>query len=247
MQKRTIAFGLAALALCSQTLAESWSYEGHTGPDHWGNLAPEYAMCALGSEQSPVDILHTIEDEGLNNLRLRYNPTRLKVVNNGHALKVPVEAGSSFDTRLYGEYQLLQFHFHAGSEHTVMGMQYPLEVHFVHGNDEGQLAVVGVLFEAGDYNPTLQAILNNAPAQKGEILVDGATINPRRLLPEDREYFHYSGSLTTPPCSEGVEWFVMDEPLEASPKQLAQFESFYSGNFRPVQPLNHRMILEQDD
>jgi len=168
-------------------------------------------------------------------------------LNNGHTLEVEYEDGSSIDIG-GNNYRLLQFHLHTPSEHNKESSAYPMEAHFVHVSTSGELAVVGVFIKEGSYNKELASILDNAPASKGTVAVHGEEINAVDLLPEETdEYYHYSGSLTTPPCSEGVKWYVMDEKIEASSEQIARFQGFFNINARPIQPTNGRVITEHDD
>jgi carbonic anhydrase len=165
------------------------------------------------------------------------------VVNNGHTVKV-VTAGKSYIEVDGKRFYLLQFHFHAPSEHTVNGKHYPFEAHFVHADQKGNLAVVAVLFKVGKKNPTLERILQYTPTEVGKKNYLTVKVNPALLLPQEKDYYYYSGSLTTPPCSEGVRWFVMKTPMEMSKEQLQKFEEIFGvPNNRPVQPLNARKVL----
>lgn len=222
-----------------------WGYTGEIGPEYWGSLSEEFATCDLGLEQSPINIDLTEERE-VGKLKQRYRATPLHIVNNGHTIQVNYEPGSFL---MIGEdkYQLLQFHFHTPSEHHSGGLPYPMEAHFVHRNDAGQLAVVGVFMEEGIADPTFAAILESAPEHEGEVSVN-RKVNAKSLLPSHRlDYFNYAGSLTTPPCSEGVRWFVMDDSISVSAEQIEKFSHFVHGaNARPVQPQNARVVYEND-
>jgi len=251
MEKRLIKSALIAASLLTASSAFSaatveWSYEGNTGPEFWGYLSPDFATCKDGNSQSPIDIVNAV-DGSLAKLKFDYEPTPLDILNNGHTLEVEYEAGSSIDIG-GNNYRLLQFHFHTPSEHNKASNVYPMEAHFVHVSTSGELAVVGVFIKEGSYNKELASILDNAPASKGTVAVHGEEINALDLLPKDTsEYYHYTGSLTTPPCSEGVKWYVTDEKIEASSEQITQFQGFFEMNARPVQPLNGRVITERDD
>lgn len=216
-----------------------WGYAGEIGPEHWGSLADDFSTCGSGQSQSPIDLPGEGTTE-LADLSFEYTSSALRVINNGHTIQSNIDPGSFLV--IDGErYQLLQFHFHAGSEHTVAGEQYPFEVHLVHQNEAGQLAVVGVFFEVGEENAALTPIWEAIPTTVGEENhVDGVTHEASALLPTARTGWSYSGSLTTPPCSEGVSWSVMSEPLQISQEQLDAFRALHDGNFRPVQPLNER-------
>lgn len=219
-----------------------WGYEGERGPAHWGDLAPEFATCATGRAQSPIDLAgNPTRDRAAAPLAFRYQPTPLAVKNNGHTLQVDYAPGSS--ATINGDrYDLLQFHFHAPSEHTVNGRPAAMELHLVHRNAAGKLAVVGVLIEAGAANPELARLWENAPTEEGTSAPNGS-INAANLLPASQgTLYHYTGSLTTPPCSEDVDWNVLAVPIQASPAQIAQFRQLYDGNARPVQALNRRTL-----
>ena len=219
-----------------------WSYSGESGPEHWGDLSPDFATCAKGAEQSPVDIP---ADAALNaaDISFNYQPSALTIVNNGHTIQVNYDKGSSIT--LNGvRYDLVQFHFHAHSEHALAGQFEPLELHLVHKNAKGGLAVVGVLLKAGADNPGYAAVLNNLPAAEGEPqAVSGASVDANQLLPTTRTYWRYNGSLTTPPCTEGVQWLVMNTPVDLSDAQIAAYTAIYNANARPLQPFNARTFV----
>jgi carbonic anhydrase len=217
------------------------------GPSKWGTLADEWAKCSQGTEQSPVDISKSDEDKRLSDIRFDWRPTPLNIKNNGHTLQVNYEQGSSI--RVNGTtYKLLQFHFHAPSEHTVRGQAEPMEVHMVHVSDDGVLAVVGVRLKEGHAHPALAAVLANAPEADLQVAISGSMINAASFLPEDRSYWTYPGSLTTPPCSEGVRWHVLQGKRSVSSTQVYEFEQrFHGSTARPVQPLNKRKIRSSDD
>lgn len=220
-----------------------WGYEGHEGPSHWGDMKPEYGTCKTGHEQSPVDIKGAAKGDG-HNLEINYQPSALKVINNGHTVQVNYDAGSTFT--LDGKtYNLVQFHFHTPSEYIVNGKAYPMEWHLVHKSDDGKLAVIGVFFKEGKKNDTLETVWKNLPKKvKEENVVSGVQINAKDLLPANYSHWHLAGSLTTPPCSEGVTWTVMQTPLEASKDQIKNWKSLFKVNARPVQPLHGRQIIE---
>lgn len=225
----------------------------HCGPSYWGGLADAWKTCRDGTQQSPIDISRASEEDDLTGIRFNWKPTPLTIKNNGHTLQVNYEPGSTM--RANGvTYQLLQFHFHTPSEHAIGGVQQPMEAHFVHVSDQGVLAVVGVMMKDGTANPALQQILHHAPAVEGEVLIADATIDGNDFLPQDRNYYSYPGSLTTPPCSEGVRWHVLSNSITASHEQVREFGHFvtdhatgFVGNARPVQPLNTRRVLRNDD
>ncbi len=222
-----------------------WGYEGKIGPEYWGDLSPEFIMCKIGKNQSPIDIDTSKAVKAcLEPIEFHYVADAKYVVNNGHTIMVETE-GRSYIVVDGKKFYLKQFHFHAPSEHTVDGEYYPFEAHFVHADREGNLAVIGVLYKVGRENPTLARIWNDMPTKKGEKRVLTSKVNPSLLIPKNGDYYRYSGSLTTPPCSEGVRWFVMKEVEELSAEQLKMFEGVMGGpNNRPVQPLNARKVLK---
>lgn len=233
-------WGIAPLSLRAET-APHWSYGGEENPTHWGDLSPDYHLCAVGRDQSPINLDHMKHNGELPPLQLSYRSAPLKIVNNGHTIQVNYGPGSSLT--LDGDrYELIQFHFHTPSEHLVEGEASAMELHLVHRNAQGKLAVIGVMINEGEENEALKAIWANFPAVKEEKTVAQTTINAAALLPGDRGYSHYQGSLTTPPCSEGVQWFVMDQAITASAEQIEAFMEEYSYNARPVQPQNGRIV-----
>jgi methyl-accepting chemotaxis protein len=220
-----------------------WGYEGAAGPGSWGDLSQEYATCKTGMSQSPVNIAHTVKAD-LGDIEFDYKDSPLKILNNGHAIQVNNSADSYI--RVNGKtYKLLQFHFHSPSEDTVNGKHYAMQVHFVHKNDEGQLAVVGVFLKKGEHNPLIQTLWDNLPHEVNHENVNShVSVNGANLLPSDGSYYHFSGSLTTPPCSEGVKWYVMKNPIEVSSAQVKTFVSTLGHTARPTQPLHERAVIE---
>lgn len=222
-----------------------WGYTGAGGPEHWGDLKPEYATCSTGRHQTPVDLASSVaKDSSLKAPAFGYGPIPLVVINNGHTVEVENTAKASIVVG--GEaWELLQFHLHVPSEHTVDGKAFDAELHLVHKNRAGQLAVVGVLITKGRENPVLKAVIDDAPADPTDDArpVPGAMIDLPSLLPAASSYFTYDGSLTTPPCSEGVRWFVSQTPIELSEAQIARlYVLFHGHNSRPVQPLGDRTV-----
>lgn len=218
-----------------------WSYEGKDGPESWGKLSKEYALCAKGQTQSPIDIRGGIEVD-LPELKLNYRPSKFSVVNNGHTIQVAYKAGGSL-THLGKTYQLLQIHFHLPSEEKINGKSFPMVAHLVHKDDAGNLAVIASLMDVGAENAFVQDVWNHIPLLVNQPTepVD-AMIDLNELLPTRREYFTYMGSLTTPPCSENVLWFVFRDTVQVSRDQIAVFSKIYPHNARPIQPTNTRMI-----
>lgn len=239
-----------------------WGYKGHLSPAHWGALDPQFALCAIGKEQSPINITKkiikttnglkthyavapmTIVKDGITDLRIGKQHT---VILDGHSVQLNFseETAKEIANFKQADYRLLQFHFHTPSETQLNGRSFPLEVHFVHQGEEGKLLVIAVLVTTGAENPLLKKILAHLPAEIGEeITIRGETVNPSELLPmKPNRYYTFPGSLTTPPCTEGVEWVVLANTVSASPAQIQALRKAVDGvNARPVQPLNDRVI-----
>lgn len=214
-----------------------WSYEGETGPEHWGGLSAEYEACEVGQAQSPIDIA-TGERAGddLASLDLAYDGSDLTLEDTGHGYKA---TPGTDQTLTIGDqtYRLLQFHAHTPSEHTIDGESFPMEVHFVHQNDAGELAVVGVMVEEGERSEGYSAVVEALRGTGQTVTVDDVSA----LLPSERAYYTYSGSLTTPPCTEGVRWIVLEEPITMSAEQLSAWQAHGETN-RPVVPVNEREV-----
>lgn len=222
-----------------------WGYEGEEGPAHWGELNKDWELCRSGSAQSPINIdSDTAIDVDLVNIEFDYGETTLNIFNNGHTIQVNVDKGSSI-TYNGIQYNLLQFHFHAPSEHERDGQQSDMEIHFVHQDaNSDNLAVVAILMEAGGAeNSAYSDIFRNLPAEKGEPAQLDIMINLRDLLPEGAKFYTYQGSLTTPPCSETVRWLIQDTTVELSSDQISAFTDIYDGNARPVQNRGERDLL----
>jgi carbonic anhydrase len=221
-----------------------WTYEGAEGPEFWGDLDPRYALCSAGRAQSPID-LTGVEADDLVGIGFHYNPSALNIFNNGHTIQVKYDEGSSV-TYNENEYQLAQFHFHHPSEHTVNGEVFDMELHFVHLDAAGNVgAVVGVMLKQGEAdNPAFASMFDNLPAEKGDPQPTNLMINAADLLPESALYSTYTGSLTTPPCTQNVRWLVLTTPVELSEAQFEAFATLFEFNARPVQPLNTRDLLE---
>ncbi len=219
-----------------------WTYEGEEGPAHWGEINPDYELCSLGEAQSPIDIADA-QTLNLTDIAFNYTASALNIFNNGHTIQVQYDEGSSI---VYNEiqYNLIQFHFHTPSEHTVNGESFEMELHFVHQDANGSLAVVGVLLREGAENPAYAELFAHLPATEGEPEPTELTIDAASLLPAETSYFTYGGSLTTPPCSQGVRWLVLTTPVEISAEQIEAFRAIFEMNARPVQPLNDRDLLQ---
>ena len=227
-----------------------WSYEGVEGPGHWAMLEPSYMACETGRQQSPINIEMPQHGESQEDLTFHYQPTPLRVRNNGHTIQVNYQGGSYL--RLNGQsYKLRQFHFHDPSEHHIDGKIYPMEMHLVHQDDGGHTLVVGILLAFGKENQVFaragdlleEQTGHRLSSKVGEVSID-APINVMDLLPSNTHHFSYHGSLTTPPCSEGVQWIVLKTPIEISKIQSERFITTIGPNARPIQPLGEREILE---
>jgi carbonic anhydrase len=226
-----------------------WEYEGAKGPEHWGDLDPEYVACKTGREQSPIDIKNT-EKANLPALRFEYKNSPLKyLINNGHTIRVNYhDAPETGNFLIVGEkrYQLTQFHFHRPSEEYVQGKPYEMEVHLMHADSAGNVAGVTVFLKTGSPNDTVQRLWEHMPATESkELEVAGVEINPAGLLPRNVSgYYMYRGSQTAPPCTENVTWIVLKTPVKISAEQMSEFAKLYPHDVRPIQPLNGRIVKE---
>jgi carbonic anhydrase len=228
-----------------------WGYAGEVGPEHWADLSPDFALCRTGTEQSPIDLTEATEvrraaverEFGESVLTIQQRARVMDLIDNGHTIQVTSDAPVTLD--LEGKhYELVQFHFHSPSEHTIDGEHAPLEIHFVHKSAAGELAVVGVLIREGEHEPLLDPILAGLPSGPGdERHLEQLDVDPTDLHPRIDRYFRYRGSLTTPPCSESVEWVVKAAQREISPAQMAALVSHLHENNRPVQPRGDRELL----
>ena len=248
MKKRFIELSLVIVVLFITSIVLAgekahWGYSGSEGPEHWGALDPEYELCSKGKNQSPVNLKGMIESD-LPPITINYKSGGNEIVNNGHTIQVNYSPGSTIKVNGHG-FELKQFHFHSPSENTLEGQSYPMEAHFVHADKDGNLAVIAVMFKAGDKNAELEKAWAHMPEkadEKGELPL---SVDANILLPHDQDYYRFNGSLTTPPCSEGVWWLVMKYFQTASKEQIAKFaNTMHHPNNRPLQPLNARAILK---
>lgn len=218
-----------------------WGYEGDLGPEHWGDLRDDYKTCKTGKLQSPIDLKFSKPKPG-RRIEFDYVNSPLKVIDNGQTIKVSFGPGN----RLFvmgKQYELVHLEFHSSSEHTLSGNSLPMEAHLVHRNELGQLAIVGMMLIEGRKNPLIDKIWTHIPEHKNaERMVPGETINAEDILPKVFTHYFYVGSLTTPPCTEGVRWYVLNTPIELSREQILEFRKHYSHNNRPIQPLNGRSV-----
>ncbi|WP_313655716.1 carbonic anhydrase family protein [Pantoea sp.] len=235
------------IALASASLANAaeqhWSYEGKAGPEHWSELSRDFHLCHEGKSQSPINIKDPV-DGHLQTLDLTYHTSAEKVINNGHTIQVTVDEDDDFILDKE-KFTLRQYHFHAPAENQINGQTFPLEAHFVHSKEDGELAVVAVMFEVGKENLALVPLINAMPKKENQQITIHRQVDLRALFPQDLHYYRFSGSLTTPPCSEGVRWLVMKQPVTLSQSQLDAFKkALKTSNNRPLQPLNGRLIVE---
>jgi len=233
---------MATMPLAGASEGAHWTYEGEAGPDHWSELAEEFDMCSKGRNQSPIHLAPDIHAD-LPELIFDYtNPGNLVEVNTGHAIQENVRPGNYIlikDDR----FELKQFHFHSPSEHLVNGKAYSMETHWVHQNKKGDYVVVGLLFQEGEFNDLLNQLPSFRAARGEDPFADPVDIN--ELVKGRSDYFLYNGSLTTPPCTEGVKWIVLKQPVIASPEQIQHYHDLLGfDNNRPIQPLNSRLILD---
>ena len=234
---------LSSVSLTALADDVHWQYSGKHGSEHWAELSDKFSTCASGVNQSPINISSTIEAE-LPPLSINYQKSAVELINNGHTIQVNIQGNNSFSNDA-GQFDLKQFHFHSPSENTINGQYYPLEAHFVHADNAGRLAVIGVMFKQGDENKTLKKLWHKMPEKThGKAKLSGV-LQSLNLMPKSKDYYRFNGSLTTPPCSEGVRWFVLKQPIEASKAQIDKFRAVMGGDTnRPIQPINARIILK---
>lgn len=244
MRKNIIA--VTALLVSTSVFAAGdshWTYSGSEGPEYWGELSPAFRACGDGRNQSPVNLTGFVEAD-LSPIVFNYEEGVSGIVNNGHTLKLDYKAGSSISVDGH-RFELKQFHFHSPSENRINGKTFPLEAHLVHADKDGNLAVVAVMFEEGKANAALAKAWAHMPEKAGSPMNLPMHISAESLLPVSRDYYRFNGSLTTPPCSEGVLWLVMKDPVTASSEQIEKFRhAMHHDNNRPVQALNARVVLQ---
>jgi len=224
----------------------AWSYSGSTGPAKWFSLSKEYKLCKAGEEskQSPIDIPDAKARKGdLSPLLFNYKPVPLKVVDNGHTIQVDYAPGS-FVSVEGKRYELTQIEFHKPAEEKIDGKGHDMDAQLVHKGPDGKPMVIAILLDGGKENKLIKSVWDNLPKDKGkERVVDTVKINAVDLLPTDKGYYSYAGSLTTPPCTENVTWYILKSPVQISNDQIARFGRIYPANARPIQPFNDRDIL----
>ncbi|OAS82697.1 MULTISPECIES: carbonic anhydrase [Metabacillus] len=224
-----------------------WSYEGETGSEHWGELDQANSACVNGSEQSPINIefSQVITDEKIENIQIQYEPTPFTLVNNGHTVQANATTESNSILVEGNKYKLAQFHFHTPSEHQFNGQNFDMELHLVHKDENGRIAVLGVMIKEGEKNEKLASIWDVLPKeQTGEDISVKEPIDLQGILPQEQTSFHYNGSLTTPPCTEEVKWVIFEHPIEMSKEQIQAFQQIFPDNHRPVQSINERELYE---
>ena len=240
MKKTIVALGMLAV-VSGVSQASDWGYEGQHGPEHWGEHS---IQCAQGKNQSPIDIRGAVEAD-IEKLNINYHGTVTGLTNNGHTLQAVVEGDNQFmvDGTVF---ELAQFHFHTPSENRIDSQQFPLEAHFVNADDKGSLAVVAVMFDTSEkHNRAMASLLAKIPT-KGESVELSEPISISDFIPKSDHYYRFNGSLTTPPCSEGVRWFVLKAPHRLSTNQVAAMEQVMGKNNRPIQAKNARLVVEND-
>jgi carbonic anhydrase len=237
--------GLALCLLCApEGFAEgaNWSYEGASGPDKWGELDPANKACSAGVQQSPINIGEAIKAQ-LQPLKITWAKIAESLINTGRTIQVNMGESSTFSVGSGANFRLVEFHFHRPSEHTVNGASFPMEAQFVHANAAGNLAIVSVLLTGGRPNKAFNEIVLTMPNREGPVVKADAKIDPNAFLPAKRGYYRYQGSLTTPPCSETVDWYIFADPVQVSDADINSFARLYPMNARPVQKDNRRFVL----
>jgi carbonic anhydrase len=234
----------AAILAAAPKHGTQWAYEGELGPANWSKINVDWAKCGAGNRQSPIDIRDGIK-VNLEQISFDYHPSSFNEINNGHTINVTV-GGGNFITVGNETYELQGFHFHRPSEERINGKGTEMVMHMVHKSYDGKIAIIAVLLERGQPHKLMQTIWDNLPLEKQELVAPSIVIDPLDALPEKREYFTYMGSLTEPPCTEGVLWLVFKQPRQASPAQMALFSRLYPLNARPVQSSAGRMIKESN-
>lgn len=241
----TLVFLLVPIPFNAQDEHKSahWGYDGAEGPSHWAELNSDFVLCSSGHFQSPIDIRNPREAD-LPRLEVDYKPSPLHIIDNGHTIMVNYAAGSLLRVG-DKQYSLKQFHFHRPSEEQIHGKAYDMSLHLVHADEQGNLAVVAVLLQRGDENALIEELWSDLPKEKNhEERLNNVQINVKALLPSDLRYYTFPGSLTTPPCTENVTWFVLKQTVTVSGAEIQRFEKLYRHNARPTEPLFDRVVLE---
>lgn len=224
-----------------------WGYEGDWSPENWGSLSEKYSQCSEGKEQSPIDIDTGSAVSGTEEappLRFHYRDEEIHAVHTGLFVKIEYEAEDNYIRLGNRAYDLIEIHPHTPSEHTIDGKSFPMEMHLVHRGAQNEFAVVGILYRPGEANPAVQHFIDSVPIRQGDDYSPSERFDASDLLPSENSHYGYIGSLTTPPCTEGVEWLMMSEIQEVSQEQVDQIFALTGSidNNRPVQPLGHRSV-----
>jgi carbonic anhydrase len=250
MNRRHALKALAGLALCPICAPKGfaaerahWSYDG-AGPEQWAELDSESKVCAIGSQQSPIDIAEAVKAE-LSEIEIGWADSAQSIINNGHTIQLNF-GKDSWMRRGETTYQLVQAHFHRPSEHLIGGRNFPMEAHFVHRTAAGDLAVLAVLMTGGGSNTAFSRVAGSMPKRESAALTPASPIDPKDLLPGKLGYYRYEGSLTTPPCSEIVDWLVLTTPISVADRDIAAFARLYPNNARPAQKNNRRFVLQSN-
>lgn len=235
---------VSLLATGSVLANEQWGYEGKVSPEHWGDLSTDFTTCKVGKHQSPINITDSKKVHH-HDLSFHYALTSEEVVNNGHTVQVTIKSDDDYLIYKDNKYYLKQFHFHTPSENLIQNKSFPLEVHFVHADKEGNLLVLAVMAEEGKNNPELAKAWQVVSQQQNQVVAIKDPFDINKFLPKENSYYHFEGSLTTPPCTEGVNWVVLKHSVKVSKEQVQQFEKLMGHhNNRPVQPINDREVDE---
>lgn len=238
-------FILVSLLATGSALAnEHWGYQGQVSPEHWGDLSTDFTTCKVGKHQSPINITDSKKVHH-HDLSFHYELTSEEVVNNGHTVQVTIKSDNDYLIYKDNKYYLKQFHFHTPSENLIQNKSFPLEIHFVHADKDGNLLVLAVMAEEGKNNPELAKAWQVVSQQQNQVVAIKDPFDINKFLPKEKSYYHFEGSLTTPPCTEGVNWVVLKHSVEVSKEQVQQFEKLMGHhNNRPVQPINDREVDE---
>ncbi len=244
LHRRRFLAGLVACPLCAQaSAAPHWEYDGVRGADKWGDLDELFRPCAIGGEQSPIDLKNAIPAQ-IDPLVLDWKPQAFEIVNTGHTVQANAAPGSGLEIGAE-RYELRQFHFHTPSEHALNGARSAMEVHFLHTHPSGRFAAVGAFLTGGGNNAAFEQIMRAAPAREGVANLQ-QPLDPTALVPAEGALYRYEGSLSTPPCSETVEWTIFGSPIAVAEADIAAFRKIYPNNARPLQPVNRRFVLQRD-
>ncbi len=243
----TIVLAITALQVSAGDFGHDvhWSYSGDTGPEHWSHLSEKYATCDSGKQQSPINITNSNKAD-LPPLQFNYNSFPLAIINNGHTIDILTDAAAGSLVIGTDSYKILDFHSHSPSEGAIDGKHADMVMHLVHSLSN-KIAVVAVYFNKGEANPLLATLWSVMPKEVGDVQHHkDIQIDIKQLLPEDSNYYTYDGSFTTPPCTEDVKWVVLKQHMTISTEQLEQYNTLYSNNFRPLQPLNGRKVFSSN-